>query len=95
MKKKKSVGNRHKFDAKFKSEALERLNSGHSISEVAQILDIEEDLLYKWRTEAEALLALDTQRLMLEAEQLRKQLKQVETERDILKKVMSILNPKG
>ena len=94
MEKKNSVRRRRKFDAKFKSEALEMVNSGRSVKEVSQILGIGENLLYNWRIEAQALLPPDNQRLLLENEQLRKQLKQTETERDILKKAISILSPK-
>lgn len=94
MEKKNSLRKRRKFDAGFKSEALQMVNSGRSVSEVARSLGIGENLLYNWRGEAQEVLSPDSQQLMTENEQLRKQLKQAETERDILKKVISILSPK-
>jgi transposase len=51
---------------------------------VAQALGIGEGVLYKWK-QAQRPAALDQ-----ELEQLRQKLKQVETERDILKKALSI-----
>ena len=94
MEKKNSVRKRRKFDAGFKSEALQMLNSGRSVAEVARILGIGENLLYNWRSEFQSTLLPDNEGIMSENEQLRKQLKQAETERDILKKVIFILSPK-
>lgn len=94
MNKKESTGKRRKFDASFKSEALKMVNSGRSVSEVAKSLGIGENLLYTWKSAAVETQSLDTQNLISENEQLRKQLKQAENERDILKKVISILSPK-
>lgn len=94
MDKKNSIRKRRKFDAGFKSEALKMVNSGRSVSEVAQILGIGENLLYNWKAEAFATQPIDNQQLVSENEQLRKQLRQAEQERDLLKKVISILSPK-
>ncbi len=94
MDKKQLVRKRRKFDAGFKSEALKMVNSGRSVSEVARTLGIGENLLYNWKIEASESQAPDNQLLISENEQLRKQLRQAETERDLLKKVISILSPK-
>jgi transposase len=94
MEKKGTKLKRRKFDAGFKTEALKMVNLGRSVSEVARDLGIGENLLYLWRNEAKSSQTPDNQLLLQEMEQLRKQLKQVETERDILKKVISILSPK-
>lgn len=85
---------RRKYDDGFKSEALKMINSGRSVSEVARSLGIGENLLYLWKSEAKQAQTPDSQELMAENEQLRKQLRQAEQERDILKKVISILNPR-
>jgi transposase len=85
---------RRKFDVGFKTEALKMVSSGRSISEVAHTLGIGENLLYNWRVELIESQSPDNQMIILENEQLRKQLRQAETERDLLKKVISILSPK-
>ncbi len=94
MEKKQSVKKRRKYDAGFKSEALKMVSSGRSVSEVARTLGIGENLLYNWRAETASMQTPDNQLIINENEQLRKQLRQAETERDILKKVISILSPK-
>lgn len=94
MDKKDSTRKRRKFDDGFKMEALKMLNSGRSVSEVARTLGIGENLLYNWKTESLSSQPIDNQLIVSENEQLRKQLRQVEMERDILKKVIFILSPK-
>jgi transposase len=88
------IKKRRKYDAGFKSEALKMINSGQSVSEVARNLGIGENLLYLWKAETKQSQTPDNQQLISENEQLRKQLRQAEQERDILKKVISILNPR-
>ncbi len=94
MDKKDSTRKRRKFDDGFKMEALKMLNSGRSVSEVARTLGIGENLLYNWKSEDKSSQPIDKQLIISENEQLRKQLRQAENERDILKKVISILSPK-
>lgn len=80
-----SYKTRRKYDDAYKQQALELLRLGQSVPTVAQALGIEEGVLYKWK-QAQRLAVLDQ-----ELEQLGQQLKQVETERDILKKAMMIM----
>jgi transposase len=94
MEKKTILKKRRKYDAGFKSEALKMLNSGQSVGAVARSLGIGENLLYTWKAEAKQSQTPDNQLLESEIEQLRKQLRQTEQERDILKKVIFILSPK-
>jgi transposase len=75
---------RRKYDDVFKQQALQMLRVGQSVPTVAQALGTSEGVLYKWKHATRA-SATDQ-----ELEQLRKQLKQVKTERDILKKALSI-----
>ena len=75
---------RRKYDDSFKQQALHLVRLGQSVPKVAEALGIGEGVLYKWK-QAERPAALDQ-----ELEQLRAKLKQVETERDILKKALSI-----
>lgn len=80
----KTTKTRRKYDDAYKQQALDLLRLGQSVPTVAQALGIGEGVLYKWK-QAQRPAALDQ-----ELEQLRAKLKQVETERDILKKALSI-----
>ena len=75
---------RRKYDDAFKQQALQMLRLGQSVPAVAQALGISEGVLYKWKQTTRSSAADQ------ELEQLRQRLKQVETERDILKKALSI-----
>lgn len=77
---------RRKYDDAFKQQALQMIRLGQSVPAIAQSLGISEGLLYKWK------LALRPSAVDEEVTQLRHQLKQVETERDILKKALSIFS---
>ena len=77
---------RRKYDDVFKQQALQMMRMGQSVPAVAQALGMSEGLLYKWK-QAQRPAALDQ-----ELEQLRQKLKQVETEREILKKALGIFS---
>jgi transposase len=79
-----TVKTRRKYDDMFKQQAMQMLRLGQSVPTVAEALGIGEGVLYKWK-QAQRPAAADQ-----ELEQLRAKLKQVETERDILKKALSI-----
>lgn len=81
---------RRKYDEGFKSEALRMVNGGRSVPDVARSLGISENLLYKWRTEQKTSYSPEASSREAEMDQLRKQLRQVEMERDILKKALAI-----
>lgn len=68
----------------FKQQALQLMPLGQSVPTVAEALGIGEGVLYKWK-QAQKPAALDQ-----ELAQLRAKLKQVEAERDISKKALSI-----
>ncbi len=87
-KQKKIKAVRRKYDEGFKSEALRMVNGGRSVPDVARSLGMSENLLYKWRTESS--YSPEESGRDAELEQLRKQLRQVEMERDILKKALAI-----
>lgn len=90
MEKKNNNKQRHrKFDAQFKQEALKQVENGRSVSTVSQGLGISEALLYQWRKRS---VQNSSPNQNSEIELLRKQLKQVETERDILKKALAIFS---
>lgn len=66
------------------------LRSGRGVSEVSTQLGVGENLLYKWRKESDEQLSHTDRELHTEVQRLRLHLKQVETERDILKKALLI-----
>ena len=79
---------RRKYDDDFRQQALQMVHNGQSARSVANSLGISESLLHKWKQRRR-----DAQtELEKENEQLRLRLKQVETERDILKKALSIFS---
>lgn len=94
---------RRKYDAKFKAEAVELLlNSDKSIAEVSANLGVERSCLGRWRQEylegrdGGGGKVHETGRKPADLEQenrrLRKELRQVTQEREILKKAISIFS---
>jgi transposase len=83
-----------KYDAGFKQEALNMLRSGSSVGSVSAKLGVGENLLYKWRQESVAGATVDEVSVHQEVDLLRKQVRQLEQERDILKKALLIFSQK-
>jgi transposase len=73
---------RRKYDDDFKQQALQLVRNGQPVRSVANSLGISESLLHKWKQSRRD----EQSELAKENEQLRLRLKQVEIERDILKK---------
>lgn len=88
MEKKISRLRHRKYDAQFKEEAVKQIENGQRVSAVAQALGISEALLYQWRKRGGVSLSENSS----EVEVLRKQVRQLETERDILKKALTIFS---
>ncbi len=80
---------RRKYDADFKASAVQMLHNGRSIMDVSRALGINDNLLRKWKSAEEPVLLATDQ---AEVERLRRQVRQLETERDILKKALSIFS---
>jgi transposase len=91
---------RRTFDAEFKRMAVELSKGRESLVELAKELDIRVELLYRWRQELlkkkEASFPGRGNASLspLEAEnvRLKKQLRELEQEREILKKAVSIFS---
>lgn len=79
-----------KYDSSFKEEALRMIGNGRSVPDVAKALGIGENLLYNWRADQKSKLPVSEASERNEVEQLRKQVRALETERDILKKALLI-----
>ena len=90
--KKKKQSGRRQYDADFKKSAVNLVKNGQSVPQVSQSLGIGESLLYKWRAELSERATEEISPLREENERLRKELKQVELERDILKKALGIFS---
>lgn len=79
---------RRKYDDEFKQQALTMIRNGQSTRSVAEALGISENLLHQWKRAARS----NQSAAEMEIEQLRQRLKQVEMERDILKKALTIFS---
>jgi len=79
---------RRKYDDEFKRQALQMIANGQAVRAVAQSLGIGENLLHKWKHASRAQQSPDEREVV----QLRQWLRQVEQERDILKKALSIFS---
>ena len=90
MEKKTASRKRRKYDENFKQEILKMINSGRNVPEVARTMGLGENLVYKWKAEARIQENPEEKSVNSELDQLRKQIRQLETERDILKKALVI-----
>jgi transposase len=82
----KPVRRKRKYDEEFKQQALAMVRNGQSPRSVAEALGTSDNLIHRWKRASRTELPATEQ----EVEQLRRQLKQVEMERDILKKALSM-----
>lgn len=91
---------RKQYDAAFKRKAVELSHVRGNVKEVAEELDILPEVLYRWRREHKTYQGnsfpgkgkpklTDEQR---EIQELKKQLRDTELERDILKKAVGIFS---
>jgi transposase len=75
-----------KYDQTFKEQVLQKVRNGASVPSVASELGISEGIIYSWKQKNEQQDESRVATLERENTQLRQQLKQMEMERDILKK---------
>lgn len=100
MKSKRSRRTRRKYDETFKAEVVRRHLEGESGPELADHFGISSTtLIYRWKEQALAALpaegSISATHLEAEVRDLRRQLKRVEQERDVLKKALSIFSQQG
>jgi len=80
-----------KYDEEFKREAVRKIHDGQSVASVARELGCAESLLHRWKRDAlDASSDADKEVIAL-----RKKLREVEMERDILKKAALIFGRSG
>ncbi len=79
---------RRKYDEEFRQAAMKMIDNGQTVRSVAESLGVGENLLHKWKS------ARRTGASGLEQEviELRAAKRQLEMERDILKKALSIFS---
>jgi transposase len=79
---------RRKYDEEFKRAALKMIDGGQTVRSVAESLGVGENLLHKWKS------ARNSKASGLEQEnvELRARNRQLELEREILKKALSIFS---
>ena len=75
-----------KYDNEFKKQAVKKILDGQSVASVSRELGVAEGVLHNWKK----LKLESSSNLEKENLELRKQLKDVEMERDILKKAALI-----
>jgi transposase len=80
-----------KYDEEFKREAVKKIHDGQSVASLARELGCAESLLHKWKRETVA-ASSDAEKEVLA---LRRKLREVEMERDILKKAALIFGRSG
>ena len=81
---------RRKFDADFKTEALRMVAESQSANAVARSLNVSEKLPSRWKSEQKNRSGKQKADQTDEIALLKSQLRRVEMERDILKKVLVI-----
>lgn len=80
-----------KYDDEYKREAVKKIHDGQSVASVARELGVAESLLHTWKRQTvEA--SSDADKELLAS---RKKLREVEMERDILKKAALIFGKGG
>jgi len=94
MKKEKTTRQYRIYDEEFKKNALSLLKAGRSAFSVAESLGISTSLLYRWKKTASDQASSSVKTQNEEIKNLRKKLAEVEEERDILKKALSIFSRK-
>ncbi len=101
MELKKAVRHRRKYDKEFKEEVLKMVLNGRPVREVSESLGIGENIIYRWKNQAGGTLPSLTTTSdahfqgtvsAKDHEQVKAKLREVEQERDILKKALGIFN---
>lgn len=94
MREKKIKEQRRKYDADFKQQVLQMIANGRPVREVAESLGIGENLIYRWRSRQESKVTEGKENVLATTDQqaLLKRIRELETERDILKKALAIFS---
>jgi transposase len=77
-----------KYDATFKAEAIRQIEQGRSVTELSASLGVGQSLLHRWKKESKG----SSTGPYAETRQLRKEMKWLREENDILKEALSIFS---
>jgi transposase len=80
-----------KYDEEFKREAVRKIHDGQSVASLSRELGVAESLLHKWKHQVLEASSESEQEVVA----LRRKLREVEMERDILKKAALIFGRSG
>jgi transposase len=95
MSKKKNVTSRRQYDDDFKAEAVQMLLDGHSATSVASRLGLKStSILYRWKSNVITASGPAATALESRVQELERELRRVEQEREILKKALAIFSQK-
>lgn len=91
---------RRKYDADFKKEVLNMVQNGRSVLDISESLGIGANLIHKWKSRYNSAISPTLKPIApipetiscIEHEKLRAKVKQLEQERDILKKALGIFS---
>lgn len=86
--------NTSKVRRRFKAEVLKMLASGQTAAYIANALGVSENLIYRWKNvnQVGKKIVAGQSELSIENQQLKERVRQLETEREILKKALSIFS---
>ena len=95
MPKNKKVTIRRQYSDEFKAEAVQMLLDGHSAQSVTSRLGLSgPSILYRWKSNVVSASGPAATALETRVQNLEKELRRVEQERDILKKALAIFSQK-
>jgi|GEM_PF-620001 len=95
---------RRKYDrsgepAEFKAEILKMVANGQTVCYVSKALGVSDNLIYRWKSQTKGkkkvALESDSSLFPVENQQLKERIRQLEIEREILKKALRIFSPGG
>ena len=100
MGKVREVKSRRKYNDDLKTEILRMIHSGKNVKEISETFDIAENVVYRWKTDQNMKTKTKTNddqsnftlKLIAENEFLKKDNNRLQTERDILKKALTLFS---
>lgn len=94
MKENKIKEHRRKYDTEFKQQVLQMISNGRPVREVAESLGIGENVIYRWRSrqQTQGTAGKENNAVTIDQQALLRRIRELETERDILKKALAIFS---
>ena len=82
-----------KYDEAFKNEVLDQVRSGRRVKEIAEGLGLTPSLIYQWKSKSEGSTSAGKEGD--EIKELRKRVKELEKDNEILKKALTIFSQRS